>query len=49
MYNIRTMNENILPTMTDEERNEFLEILNYAITEDDCDSEQAPHHPKFLR
>ena len=28
MYNIRTMNENILPTMTDEERNEFLEIIN---------------------
>ena len=28
MYNIRTMNENTLPTMTDEERNEFLEIIN---------------------
>jgi len=23
--------------------------MNYAITEDDCDSEQAPHYPKFLR
>ena len=28
MYNIRTMNEKTLPTMTDEERNEFLEIIN---------------------
>lgn len=28
MYNIGTMNENTLPTMTDEERNEFLEEIN---------------------
>lgn len=28
MYNIGTMNKNTLPTMTDEERNEFLEEIN---------------------